>query len=77
MNLEQAKIKLADISKSTATKHSKVLIGELCTIVSFLLTEIERINTPTFTVLTQKLPDKTKPLRRPSVLPDQDTPMFS
>lgn len=53
MNLEQAKMKLDSVSKSTATKHPKALIGELCAVVSFLLTEIERIKTPTMTFLPQ------------------------
>lgn len=40
MNLEQARIKLDNISRSTAIKHPKVLVAELCVIVKFLLDEI-------------------------------------
>ena len=43
MNLEQAKAKLTDINRSTATKHPKVLIGELYHVIKFLLDEIEHI----------------------------------
>lgn len=42
MNLEKAKAKLGSISKSTATKHPKVLVAELCSIIKFLLDEVER-----------------------------------
>lgn len=56
MNLEQAKKKLINISQSTATKHPKVLIGELCIVIKFLLDEIEKIKLPPITVLKQ-LPD--------------------
>jgi hypothetical protein len=52
MNIEQAKAKLDSISKSTSTKHPKVLVGELCVIVKFLLDELDRIKTPTLTVLS-------------------------
>lgn len=46
MNLEQAKAKLIEISKSTGTKHPKVLVGELCVVVKFLLDEIDCIKSP-------------------------------
>jgi len=52
MNRAQAKVNLAEIRRSTATKHPKVLIVELCGIVQFLLGELERIETPKMTVLT-------------------------
>lgn len=51
MNLDEAKKKLAVISKSTGTKHPKVLISELCHVVQFLLNEIDRIQIPSVTVL--------------------------
>jgi hypothetical protein len=51
MNVEQAKAKLAEINRSTATKHPKVLVGELCGIIGFLLNEIERLNTTAVTVI--------------------------
>lgn len=57
MNLEQAKAKLADISRSTATKHPKVLVSELCAVVQFLLNEIDKIKSPTVSVLSKRLPD--------------------
>lgn len=53
MNLEEAKKKLDTISKSTATKHPKVLISELCGIVGFLLEEVGRIESPNITVPIQ------------------------
>ena len=52
MDIKQAKAKLTEISRSTATKHSKILISELCGIVQFLLGELERIETPGMTELT-------------------------
>lgn len=51
MDIKQAKAKLDSVSKSTGTKHHKVLISELCSIVGFLIGEIEKINTPIFTTL--------------------------
>ena len=81
MNRVQAKAKLAEISRSTATKHPKVLISELCGIVQFLLGELERIETPKMTVLTTlpkidehadridpvpiKLPNRSSPIETP------------
>lgn len=43
MNIEQAESKLAEIKRSTGTKHVKTLVSELCDIVGFLLGEIGRI----------------------------------
>lgn len=80
MNREQAKTKLTEISRSTAVKHPKVLISELCGVVQFLLSEIERIKSPEITTLTtlptikekgridpvpMKKPNKTSPLPSP------------
>lgn len=53
MNLEQAKAKLDSVSKSTAIKHPKVLVSELCVVVKFLLDEIDRIKTPIVSVLSE------------------------
>lgn len=52
MDMKQAKAKLAEISRSTATKHPKVLINDLCGVIQFLLSELERIETPKMAVLT-------------------------
>ena len=73
MILEQAKQKLAEVSKSTGIKHPKVLISELCGVIQFLLDEVERIKTPPMAVL--KIPDDA-PLRRLEITkgPEQ-TPM--
>lgn len=38
-----SKKKLAEISKSTGTKHVKVLISELCVVMQFLLKEMEQV----------------------------------
>jgi len=43
MNLDQAKAKLKDISKSTGTKHPKVLVAELCSVVKYLLDKVENL----------------------------------
>lgn len=42
MNIQQAKDKLRQVKQSTGTKHHKILINELCTIVEFLLNEIDK-----------------------------------
>jgi len=42
MNLEQAKAKLSGVSNGTAVKHPKVLIAELCSVVQFLLEELDQ-----------------------------------
>lgn len=71
MNLEQAKVKLDSVSKSTATKNPKILVAELCTVVKFLLDEIDRIKSPTVSVLSRQLPDNVnldphhKPIEEP------------
>lgn len=70
MNIQQAKAKLTDINRSTATKHPKVLIGELCGIIKFLL---EQIDTTTMTLSARstipmdvsKLPPVHPPLKFP------------
>lgn len=45
MNLKQAKSKLAEASRSTGTKHVKILVADLCSVMKFMLDEIERLNT--------------------------------
>lgn len=77
MNLEQAKTRMTDIinTKHMKVKSSRALIGELCVIVKFLLDEIERIKTPTLTVLKQMPePDPHKPIGPPPPPPSQ--PVF-
>lgn len=76
MNLEQAKAKLASVSSSTATKHPKVLVAELCAVVKFLLDEIERIDkTPKFVTLEQLDKDiQPHPPRSLPILPQENTP---
>lgn len=82
MNLEQAKAKLADLSHSTGIKHPKVLISELCVVISFLLDEIDKIKTPPFSVLKNRLPEDADATNQPSVKPpwkqwpDQPKPQF-
>lgn len=44
MNLAKAKSKLAEASRSTGTKHAKILIADLCSVMKFLLDEVERLN---------------------------------
>lgn len=73
MDIKQAKTKLVEISKSTGTKHPKVLVSELCVIVKFLLDEIDRIKTPHFTVLPKRLPEDVK--IDPSPRPHRPTPI--
>lgn len=46
MNLEQARAKLADVMRSTGTKHPKVLVSELGVVVKFLLDEVDSIQSP-------------------------------
>ncbi len=80
MNRAQAKAKLAEISRSTATKHPKVLISELCGIVQFLLSELERIETPKMTLLTNLPPspyDISRTRRDPEPRPWKSPPPFS
>lgn len=52
MNIKQARAKLADVSRSTGTKHPKVLVSELCAVVKFLLDEIDRIKSPPISTLS-------------------------
>jgi len=53
MNLESAKKKLADISKSTGTKHPKVLVSELASVLGFVLGELEKLPSPTSLTMCQ------------------------
>ncbi len=80
MNRAQAKAKLVEISHSTATKHSKVLISELCGVIQFLLEELERVQTPKMNVLTT-LPtspyDLDRTRRDPGPRPWKSPPPFS
>lgn len=76
MDIEQAKKKIAEISSSTGTKNPKVLISELCTIVKFLIHELDRVKHPTVTTLSKRLPedlelnrDRDVPAGIPSMLP--------
>lgn len=78
MDIKAAKTKLIEISRSTGTKHSKVLISELCTVVRFLLDEIDRIKSPTLSVLSRRLHkgaclDPPRPLRT-QPFPNEDFP---
>lgn len=81
MNLEQAKAKLVDISRSTATKHPKVLVSELCSVIHFLLGEIDKIKSPTVSVLSKRLPedlqlDPMKPIGPPPPPPLPPPPIL-
>lgn len=81
MNIKQARTKLESVSKGTATRHPKVLIGELCSVVEFLLNELDRIKSPTITTLsTLPKPDamrdppprpRTSPWLDPAFKPDK------
>lgn len=42
MNIKQAKEKIASISKGTAIKHPKILIAELCSVINFLIDELQK-----------------------------------
>lgn len=66
MDIQAAKTKLIEISKSTGSKHPKILVSELCTIVHFLLDEIDSIKSPTLSVLPKRLPEDVslEPLHR-------------
>jgi hypothetical protein len=54
MNSKQAKSKLAEVSRSTGTKHVKILVADLCSVMKFVLSEIERIGTPVTAVLESR-----------------------
>ena len=47
------KDRLTAISQSTAIKNPKLLISELCSAMQLLIVEIEKIQSPKMTVLTQ------------------------
>lgn len=73
MNLEQARAKLDSVSNSTAIKHPKVLVAELCVVVKCLLEEIDRIKSPMISVLA-KLPSE-EVMRDPSpTIPPKQLP---
>lgn len=65
MNLKQAKAKLAEASRSTGTKHAKILIADLCSVVKFLLDEIERLG-----VLHAQIPPPPPWSSEPTIIPD-------
>lgn len=77
MNLKQARAKLDSVSKSTALKHPKVLVAELCVVVKFLLEEIDRVESSTMSVLSKRLPedlvvDTPPPAKLPSIIPQPE-----
>jgi hypothetical protein len=77
MDIKQAKKLITNISKSTGTKHHKVLIGELCTVIKFLLDEIERIKLPPMIVLKQSPDlDPMKPIGPPPPPPSPMDPLI-
>lgn len=83
MNLQQAKTTLAEISRSTATGHPKVLISQLCTVIAALianlesqpLTNLEKSKARPF-VDTENLPSPYDPTSRPphKYIPDPNKP---
>lgn len=52
--MQQAKAKLADVNMSTGIRNSKILIGELCTVISFLLKEIDSIQSQPISLSSTK-----------------------
>jgi hypothetical protein len=69
MNLEQAKAKLESVKNSTGTKHSKALILELCSVIGFLMGELDRTKSPPTSVLPNTRSDPGE-----SVQPDVQIP---
>ena len=64
MDMKQAQAKLSDISRSTGIRNPKILIGELCTVINFLLKEIDSIKSPPISLLSKQpidLPATTPP----------------
>lgn len=75
MDIQQAKAKLASISKNTATKHPKVLVAELCVVIKFLLDELDKIKSPTMTLLSKRLPESVdKWIKPPPFAPPTNDP---
>lgn len=75
MNVKEAKLKLAEITGSTNIKHPKVLVAELCSVIKYLLDEIEDIKKPTMT-LSQTIPSGPNPsLCNPVKLPSVSIPL--
>ena len=54
MDMKQAKAKLADINRSTGIRHPKVLVSELCTIINYILKEIDSIKSPPISLLSKQ-----------------------
>jgi hypothetical protein len=50
MDIKQARAKLTEASRSTGTKHAKILVADLCSVMKFVLDEIERIDISFVTV---------------------------
>lgn len=85
MNIEEAKKKLSDINNSTATKHHKTLIAELCSVIKTLFNEIERIKSQPLTLLDKRTDYKLdltenekflRPMIEPFVDPGKQTSDF-
>ncbi len=59
MSLERAKKQLTSIMNTTGTKHPKVLVGELCSVINLLIKVIEQINTSSLDLeLLTRLPQE-------------------
>ena len=78
MTLKEAQAKLDEISRSTGTKHVKVLIAELCVVIKYLLDDAQHprmSRSPLFAadpgVKVDPAPRRRKPFIEP--MPPQDT----
>lgn len=75
MNCKQARAKLDSVSKSTSTKHPKILVAELCAVVKFLLDELDLIKSSSVFPLKitwsnkQVLPEDFEVKRSPNIQP--------
>jgi len=68
MTREQAEALVKSIKGSTATKHPKQLIAELCSVVEFLLKEVKLLSPPVFGI------DKDMPVVEPDLGAEPDRP---
>jgi hypothetical protein len=75
MNLEKVKVRLKEISQSTAIKNPKLLVGELCGAVQLLIAEIEKEDTKNNKKYFAKAPrsEPDHPNRTPPLVPPNRT----
>lgn len=82
MSLQDIMKQLQAINRASATGHPKIAIAELCGVIQALVLEIEKIQSPKLTILTQadqpvipKIPETKQPAQPLVPIKRDDRPL--